>query len=72
MREHLGKMLEALAPGETFILTYEIFDDLFPPGYPDQNAMKGLSLFVETYRCGVDNRPAQRIIVLTQQQTKST
>jgi hypothetical protein len=32
MKEQLAKMLEGLAPGETFILGYDLFDSIWPPG----------------------------------------
>jgi hypothetical protein len=47
MKEQLAKVLEGLAPGETFILGYDLFDSIWPPGFPDQTAMSDFSLFAE-------------------------
>jgi hypothetical protein len=68
MKEQLAKMLEGLAPGETFILGYDLFDSIWPSGSADQKAMSDFSLFAENYRCDINNLPGQRIIVLAKRQ----
>jgi hypothetical protein len=72
MKEQLAKMLEGLAPGETFILGYDLFDSIWPPGCPDQRAMSDFSLFAENYRCDINNLPSQRVIVLAKRQPATT
>jgi hypothetical protein len=68
MKEQLANMLEGLAPGETFILGYDLFDSIWPPGFPDQKAMSDFSLFAENCSCDINNLPGQRIIVLAKRQ----
>jgi hypothetical protein len=68
LRRKVAKMLEGLAPGETFILGYNLFDSIWPPGLPDQRAMSDFSSFAENYRCDINNLPSQRIVILAKRQ----
>jgi hypothetical protein len=65
-------MLEGLATRRDLHLGYDLFDSIWPPGFPDQRAMSDFSLFAENYRCDINNLPSQRVIVLAKRQPATT
>jgi len=54
-KEMLKDLIASLAPGATICISYEDFSEAFPPGIPDQNAMREASLFAFNVNCDVKN-----------------
>jgi hypothetical protein len=61
-KDDLGKLLDNLKPAAEYVLNYDMFADLFPPGYPDQGAMAKLQNFARSHRCYLSNEPAEEAV----------
>jgi hypothetical protein len=55
--------LKDLAPGQAAHIPYDIYEELFPPGEPDQDARVRAYKFAKANGCKIDNRTAQREVL---------
>ncbi len=55
--EDFGKTLKELAPGEGARVAYDVYEDLFPPGEPDDGARGRAYDFARAHGVKIDNRP---------------
>jgi hypothetical protein len=55
--------LKDLKPGQAAYIPYELYEKLFPPGEPDQDARVRAYEFAKATGCVIDNRPAQREVL---------
>jgi len=55
--------LTELAPGQAAHVPYDIYEKLFPPGEPDQDARARAYEFAKANGCKIDNRTAQREVL---------
>lgn len=58
-----GSTLRQLTPGKAAHVPYDIYEELFPPGEPDQNARARAYEFAKANGCVIDNRPKQREVL---------
>ena len=65
-------ILANLTPGNTFDLSHQDFDYMFPPGDRDDKAMIALAKVAEEFHCDIDNRRAEEIVRLTKRQPKNS
>ena len=47
----LESQLEVLAPGTAFVLSFDIFGDIFPPGEPDTDSRKDCYAVANRHGC---------------------
>ena len=64
-------ILANLTPGDSFDLSHEDFNYMFPPGDHDK-AMTALAELAEEFHCDIDNRRAKEIVRLTKRQPKNS
>jgi hypothetical protein len=60
--EELRAQLLALQPGQMAGINYDVYNDLFPPGEPDENARAACFEFARAVGCRIENRPADRTV----------
>ena len=58
--DQLGRLLAALPPGQRFSLPYDAYEELFPPGEPDENARTICLSFAKSVACSIENDPEDK------------
>ena len=55
--------LKQLQPGDGAEVPYAIFEELFPPGEPDQQARGRAHDFAQAHGCQIENHREERVVV---------
>jgi hypothetical protein len=55
--------LRQLVPGQAAHVPYYLYEELFPPGEPDQNSRERAYEFAKANGCIIDNRPKTREVL---------
>lgn len=60
--DDLAKALGEMPKGKFAHVPYEIYEELFPPGEPDQNARAACANFARANECRIENKPQERAV----------
>lgn len=60
--EEFGKTLADLKPGQSADVPYHVYEELFPPGEPDQGARKRAYDFAKAAGVAIDNQVAAGVV----------
>ena len=56
-------ILEEMDAGNAAEVPYEIYEELFPPGEPDESARQRAYEFAKANGCVIDHRPTERLVL---------
>ena len=62
--DDLAAELRDMPKGKYAHIPYEIYEELFPPGEPDQRARAACYDFAEANGCTVENHPQARVVMI--------
>jgi hypothetical protein len=61
--DDLNGILAELVPGKAAHVPYEVYEILFPPGEPDQDARLRALIFAKASGCVIENRAGNREVL---------
>lgn len=60
--DDLKKDIEICANGKAVAVHYDVYEELFPPGEPDEGARERAYKFAGEHGCTINNRVTDRIV----------
>jgi hypothetical protein len=60
--QELEALLATVQPGQGAQVPYAVYDELFPPGEPDETARAAAFRFARANGCSIDNRPQDQSV----------